>query len=146
MKIQNGCLVKIGIKNYTCAQMGYHQIGINHFKIRLMTLPVSFKQTCRQVLEFRKALGQVIEMPGLLHQEFHLLQCICNMFLELFKWSATVIGQKRINYKEVSQNFHLCRQLAFLMLEELECLAFDQLASQNEDYLNKRLKENGDEQ
>ena len=85
-------------------------------------------------------------MPAPLHQAFLALQCIYNIFLGLFKWSATAIGWKRINHKDVSQNFHLCRQLAFLILEELERLAFDQFTSQNKDCLNACLEENGDEQ
>ena len=77
-------------------------------------------------MAFREALGQVIEMPGLLHQAFHTMQTIFNLYSNLMKWYVKVISWKKINFSDVSQTFHMSRQLLFLVLEESERIAWDQ--------------------
>jgi len=77
------------------------------FLKRLTDLPVSFQRAYQQGIIFRQALSQVVEIPGPLHQAFHLLQCVFNVYGHLIKIAANVIGWKKINYSDVSQTFHL---------------------------------------
>ena len=95
------------------------------FQQKLAKLPISFCKAHEQALIFRKSLDRVIEIPGPLHQEFHLLQCIFNVFYYFFKTSAKVIGWKKINYAYVSQSFHMCRQLVQIVFEECSRIAWD---------------------
>ena len=95
------------------------------FQKRLTKLPISFKKAYQQGLIFRKALSRVIEMPGPLHQAFHLLQCIFNIYKFLIKWSMKVVGWKKINTGDVSQTFHLCVELMNIVKDELERLGWD---------------------
>ena len=104
------------------------------FQKRLMKLPVNFKKACQQGIVFRKALQRAIEVPEPLHQAFHVLQCACNLHNSLLKWCGKVAGWKKIKYGEVSQSFHLCRQLLFIVLEEFERLSWDKfLCAHDED-------------
>mmetsp|Transcript_13333 Transcript_13333/g.19067 ORF Transcript_13333/g.19067 Transcript_13333/m.19067 type:complete len:244 (-) Transcript_13333:212-943(-) len=111
------------------------------FQKRLMKLQVTFKKAYQQGMVFRKALDRVIEVPGPLHQAFHIIQCIYNLYNFLMKWCGSVLGWKKIKYSEVSQSFHMCRQLLFIVLEELERLAWDKFICEDETKIKTILKE-----
>ena len=72
------------------------------FLKRLTKSPVNFKRAYNQGKNFRKALSRAIEMPGPLHQAFHILQCVFNVYSRLLKIVARVVGWKKINYGDVS--------------------------------------------
>lgn len=96
-------------------------------------MPVSFKETYRQGLIFRKALDRVIEFPGPLHQAFHMMQCVFNIYQRFLKWCGNkVLCWKKINHTDVSQSFHLSRQLLFMVLDEMERLAWDQFVDKHQ--------------
>jgi hypothetical protein len=56
---------------------------------------------------------------------FHMLQTIYTVFGTMLKWAQTIVDWKRLTTSKVCDSFDLCRQLMFLMLDELDRLAWD---------------------
>ena len=115
------------------------------FQKRLIKLPMSFKYAYQQGMVFREALAQVIEVPGPLHQAFHVMQTIFNLYSNLMKWCAKVIKWKKINFSDVSQTFHMSRQLLYIVLEEFERIAWDQFVMEKKDDIESTLTVYGDD-
>ena len=96
-----------------------------HFQKKLSNVKLSFTKAFRQSIIFQKALSRVIEINGPLHMAFHMLQTIYTVFGTMLKWAQTIVDWKRLTSSKVCDSFDLCRQLMFLMLDELDRLAWD---------------------
>mmetsp|Transcript_22030 Transcript_22030/g.30971 ORF Transcript_22030/g.30971 Transcript_22030/m.30971 type:complete len:82 (-) Transcript_22030:1125-1370(-) len=61
------------------------------FQKRLIKLPVSYKEAFSQGLIFCEVLDRVIEIPGPLHQAFHMVQCVFNIYQHFLKWCGSKV-------------------------------------------------------
>ena len=96
-----------------------------HFQKKLANVKLSFTNAFKQSLIFQKALTRVTEINGPLHMAFHMLQTVYTVYGTMLKWGQTIVDWKRLTASKVCDSFDLCRQLLFLMLEEMDRLAWD---------------------
>jgi len=104
-----------------------------HFQKKMSNVKLSFSTAFKQSLIFQKALSRVVEINGPLHMAFHMLQTIFTVFGTMLKWGQTIVDWKRLTSAKVCDSFDLCRQLTFLMLEELDRLAWDMYLLERKD-------------
>ena len=95
------------------------------FQKKLATIKTSFTQHYEQAKIFKLAFGQIIEVNGQLHMAFHMLQSVFIIFHSLIQWAVDTVKWKRIKITKVSQNFRLCRRLAFMLQEEIQRYTWD---------------------
>ena len=102
-----------------------------HFQKKLSNVKLSFTNSFKQSIIFQKALTRVTEINGPLHMAFHMLQTIYTVYGTMLKWGQTIVDWKRLTASKVCDSFDLCRQLLFLMLDELDRLAWDMFLYEN---------------
>ena len=100
---------------------------------KLSNEPISFTKAYEQSVDFKKALGQIIEIYGPLHMAFHMLQCIFIIYGNFLKNIQTVLKWKRLKFKNVSETFRGCKTMVFLALEEAERLMWDLFLEEKSD-------------
>ena len=116
-----------------------------HFQKKLSNVKLSFTNAFKQSVIFQKALTRVTEIYGPLHMAFHMLQTIYTLYGTMLKWGQTIVDWKRITASKVCDSFDLCRQLMFLMLEELDRLAWDMFLFEKKDYIKMKKEETENE-
>ena len=109
---------------------------------KIVDLPLSFTDEFLQAIEFRKVLTRVIELSGPLHMSFHMLQSIYILYGSLLYVGQTCIEWKKLKPAKVSDNYRLCRSLAFLVYEEITRLLMFKYMSGLEDDFTDGLDEN----
>ena len=129
-------------ENLICVWMDYHWTGIVFFQKKLIKLLNYYTKIFKQIIVFQKALTRVIDISGLLHIAFHMLQSIFIIYKEMMKWAQTVINWKKMNVNKISESFDTCRQLCMLTLEEVERLAVDLFIVENDKTIKEILRLN----
>ena len=111
-----------------------------HFQKKLSNVKLSFTNSFKQSIIFQKALTRVTEINGPLHMAFHMLQTIYTVYGTMLKWGQTIVDWKRLTASKVCDSFDLCRQLLFLMLDELDRLAWDMFLYENRTIIQLKKK------
>ena len=72
------------------------------FLNKLCNLPMNFSNSYKQSLIFQKALSRVIQISGLLHTTFHMLQAIYSIYKLVMQCTQNCLGWRKINMSKVS--------------------------------------------
>ena len=95
-----------------------------HFQ-KISNVKTSFSNVFKQSILFQKALSRAVEVNRPLHVALHMFQTTFTMFGTMLKWVQTLVDWKRLTSSNACDSFDLHRQLMFLMLDELDRLAWD---------------------
>ena len=116
-----------------------------HFQKKASNVKLSFTNSFKQSIIFQKALTRVTEINGPLHMAFHMLQTIYTVYGTMLKWGQTIVDWKRLSPSKVCDSFDLCRQLLFLMLDELDRLAWDMFVYENRIKIQTKMNSTNDD-
>ena len=89
------------------------------FKKSLSLLPMNFMKSYEQSIIFKKAIDQVIPIPGPLHMSFHMLQSIYIVFDKLLHVAQKCLHWKCIYPTKISNCFRLSNFMAVMLFEEV---------------------------
>ena len=116
------------------------------FYKKLLRVASGSTSSLKNAITFKRVFNNIIEVSGPLHIAFHILQTIFSIFNVMFKWAQKVIQWKKITVHQVSDNFRMCKELCFLVLDEASRLSWDMFLYERKHKINELMSQNKSEE